>query len=188
MKMPVFTALLTAILILEAGSVQAADKQDKGGLLGNSYSSEMQTINQSSFLLTTRKNVTGDLNEINIHGTKVFNAFEQVKAATLLRAAIEARNLGYSYFSVSGSRNLTNVREKRSSSKNMGGGAPENAFIFAYGHYTNDVELIVEFTVQLSNEVQGQSSEANVNVEVVLRAACLSGSGQNKSRPVTSAG
>ena len=106
----------------------------------------------------------------------------------MLRAAIEARNLGYSYFSISGTRNLTNVKEKRSSSINMGGGAPENVFIFAYGHYTNDVELVVEFTVQLSNEVRGQSSEDNVNVEDVLRAAGLSGSGKNKPRPVKSAG
>ena len=59
--MPVFTALLTTILILQAGSLQAADKKDKGGLLGNSYGSQMEQLKDNIIRITTRQKVTGTL-------------------------------------------------------------------------------------------------------------------------------
>ncbi len=165
---------LLCVVILSMTSITACvthKQPNSGGVLGNSYNSEIQPINSSSFQVTARKNVTGDVAEINIPGTTVANAFEQVKAVSLLRAAIEARHLGYKYFSVSGTRSATNVKEKRSASKDTGGGIPEKAFMLSYAHYTTDVELVLELTIQLTNQVSDSNLNDYVDVDQLLKAA-----------------
>ena len=165
--------LLLIVMLVVTSMTACVTKPDKnqGGVLGNSYASEMQPINQTSFQVTVRKNVTGDAAEINIPGTTVANAFEQVKAVSLLRAAMEARYLGFKYFSVSGTRSATNIKEKRSASRDTGGGAPEKAFVLAYPHYTTDVELVLELTIQLSNQVANNNPDDYVDVDQLLKAA-----------------
>ncbi len=165
--------LLCVVILMMTSMTACVTKQDSnfGGVLGNSYSSEMQPINASSFQITVRKNVTGDIAEINIPGTTVANAFEQVKAVSLLRAAIESHHLGYKYFSVSGTRSQTNIKEKRSASKDTGGGIPEKAFMLSYAHYTTDVELVLELTIQLTNQVSTGNPNDYVDVDQLLKAA-----------------
>lgn len=170
--MKCWNLLCVVILIMTSITACMTYKQpNSGGVLGNSYNSEIQPINSSSFQVTARKNVTGDVAEINIPGTTVANAFEQVKAVSLLRAAIEARHLGYKYFSVSGTRSATNVKEKRSASKDTGGGIPEKAFMLSYAHYTTDVELVLELTIQLTNQVSNSNLNDYVDVDQLLKAA-----------------
>jgi len=163
--------IVVMLIIVSVTGCVTKTGANQGGVIGNSYTSEMQPINQSSFLIIVRKNVTGDAAEINIPGTTVANAFEQVKAVSLLRAAIEARHLGYKYFSVSGTRSATNIKEKRSASKDTGGGIPEKAFMLSYAHYTTDVELVLELTIQLANQVSDQDSTGAVDVDQLLKAA-----------------
>lgn len=137
-------------LLLAVSAVQAADtaKAKKGGLIGNSYGSQMEQLDASTLRITTRKKVAGDLEEVNKPGTTMYNALVAVQNGASARAAIEAKALGYDVFQVLGSRNLTNTLEKRSASVDFGAGA-ENSYTFAPGHYTNDIELAIELTVKL---------------------------------------
>jgi hypothetical protein len=165
-----FSGIAVFGLTLIAVAITANAATKKGGALANNYASQIQILNDSTMVVTTRKLVTGDVREINIPGSKVFNAFEQVKAAALLRTAVEAKSLGFKFFSVSGYSDLTLVREKRSASKSIGGAPPENTFVFAYGHFTNDVEVALELTIQLSNVAPRAESAEYVDVEQILAA------------------
>jgi len=142
-------SMLLAAVMLVATAIGCASSMKKGGLVGNSYASEMRKINDTTLRITTRKKVSGDLNEVNKPGTTMYNALVAVKNGASARAAIEAKNLGYDVFQVLGSRNLTQVIEKRNASADLGGGLSESGFTFAQGHYTNDVELAIELTVKL---------------------------------------
>lgn len=147
MKYRLITAVLATVWL--AGAVPAASK-NKGGLLGNSYSSQLEQVNDTSFRIISRKKVRGTLDEINVPGSTVNKAFAQVADATLVRAAVEARNLGFKVIRAGATRDLSKTLEKRSVSM-CPGGICENAFVFAYGHYFTDVEMAIEVTFDLTN-------------------------------------
>jgi hypothetical protein len=150
--------LAMAMSVSLAGCSTAKKKSD--GLVGNSY---------ATLRITTRKKVSGDLNEVNKPGTSMYNALIAVQNGATARAAIEAKNLGYDVFQVLGSRNLTQVQEKRNASADLGGGLSESAFTFAQGHYTNDVELAIEVTVKLiSGKMPANPPQDYVDVNEVL--------------------
>lgn len=138
--------LVAAMLMVTITS--CASKMNKGGLAGNTYSSQMRQIDDTTLRITTRKKVSGDLDEVNRPGTTMYNALIGIQNGASARAAMEAKNLGYDVFQVLGSRNLTQVVEKRNASADMGG-ASESGFTFAQGHYSNNVELAIELTVKL---------------------------------------
>ena len=140
--------LLAALILVAANNTDAAEMK-KGGLVGNSYASQVQQINGDTLRITTRKKVTGDLDEVNKPGTTMYNALVAVQNGASARAAMEAKNLGYDVVQVLGSRNLTQVQEKRNATADLGGGMSESSFTFAQGHYYNDVELVIEITVRL---------------------------------------
>ncbi len=146
---PIVLSILLVAAMSLGGITGCASNMKKGGLVGNSYSSEMRQINDTTLRITTRKKVSGDLDEVNKPGTTMYNALVDVKNGASARAAIEAKHLGYDVFQVLGSRNLTQVIEKRNASADLGGGLSESGFTFAQGHYTNDVELAIELTVKL---------------------------------------
>jgi len=144
----VLSMLLVAAMSVVAATADA-DEMKKGGLVGNTYASQMQQINDSTLRITTRKKVSGDLDEVNKPGTTMYKALVAVQNGASSRAAMEAKNLGYDVLQVLSSRNLTQVQEKRNATADMGGGMSESAFTFAQGHYYNDVELVIEITVKL---------------------------------------
>ena len=145
----VLTILLVAVMLLVAATATDAAEMKKGGLVGNSYASQVQQINDNTLRITTRKKVSGDLEEVNKPGTTMYDALVAVQNGASARAAIEAKNLGYDVLQVLGSRNLTEVQEKRNATADLGGGLSESAFTFAQGHYYNDIELAIELTVKL---------------------------------------
>jgi len=145
----VLSILLVSAMLLTTATVANAAEMKKGGLIGNSYASQVQQINDDTLRITTRKKVTGDLEEVNKPGTTMYDALVAVQNGAGARAAIEAKNLGYEVLQVLGSRNLTEVQEKRNATADLGGGLSESAFTFAQGHYYNDVELAIELTVKL---------------------------------------
>ena len=140
--------LLVAVMLVAAAAAEAAEMK-KGGLVGNSYGSQVKQINDDTLRITTRKKVSGDIEVVNKPGTTMYNALVAVQNGASGRAAIEAKNLGYDVLQVLGSRNLTQVQEKRNATADLGGGTSESAFTFAQGHYYNDVELAIELTVKL---------------------------------------
>jgi hypothetical protein len=144
----VLSMLLVAAMLVAATTADAA-KMKKGGLVGNSYASQVQQINDTTLRITTRKMVSGDLDEVNKPGTTMYNALVAVQNGASARAAMEAKNLGYDVLQVLGSRNLTQVQEKRNATADLGGGTSESAFTFAQGHYYTEVELAIELTVKL---------------------------------------
>jgi hypothetical protein len=123
--------------------------KNHGGVVGNSYASQMRQIDDTTLRITSRNKVSGDLEEVNKPGTTMYNALVTVQNSASVRAAVEAKNLGYDVFQVLGSRDLTQVQEKRSASADLGDGLSESSFTFAQGHYTNEVELAIEITVKL---------------------------------------
>jgi hypothetical protein len=141
-------SMLLVAAMLAAATAHAAEMK-KGGLVGTSYASQVQQINDTTFRITTRKMVSGDLDEVNKPGTTMHNALVAVQNGAGARAAMEAKNLGYDVLQVLGSRNLTQIQEKRNATADLGGGMSESAFTFAQGHYHNDVELAIELTVKL---------------------------------------
>ena len=142
-------SMLLVAAILMAATTGCAAKMKKGSLVGNSYASQVQQIKDDTLRITTRKKVTGDLEEVNKPGTTMYNALVAVQNGASARAAMEAKNLGYDVLQVLGSRNLTQVQEKRNATADLGGGMSESAYTFAQGHYYNDVELAIELTVKL---------------------------------------
>lgn len=144
----VLIGLLVAAMLVAALTGCAA-KMNKGGLVGNSYNSQMRQIDDTTLRITTRKKVPGDLDEVNKPGTTAYKALIGVQNGATARAAMEAKNLGYDVFQVLGSRDLTEVLENRNASADLGDGLSESSFTFAQGHYTNDVELAIELTVRL---------------------------------------
>lgn len=121
-------------------------KPKKGGSIGNSYSSQMVVVNDKSLRITTRKRVSGSMEEINKPGTSVYKALQAVADAANLRAAVETKYLGYGAFRVLGFRNLTTSQQPRENSRNAMG---EGNFTFAPGNYSDDIELAIELTIEL---------------------------------------
>jgi hypothetical protein len=142
--------LLMGVLAMAAQNSHAADAK-KGGLVGNSYASQMEQISDSLLRITARKKVAGAVSEINTPGTSTYQALQAVQIGAVVRAAIEARNQGYKVFQVvSKNADQSRIIEKRSASHDFfGDGVTEKNSVFAYGHYTDDVELVLEMTVKL---------------------------------------
>jgi hypothetical protein len=145
----VLSVLLVTAMLAVATVACTTNTKKGGGLIGNSYASQIQKINDTTLRVTTRKTVSGDLEEVNKPGTTMYNALIAVQNGASARAAMEARNLGYDVLQVLGSRNLTEVKEKRNATADLGNGTSESSFTFAQGHYYNDVELAIELTVKL---------------------------------------
>ena len=121
-------------------------KPKKGGSVGNSYPSQMIAVNDRSLRITTRKRVSGSMEEINKPGTSVYKALQAVADAATLRAAVESKYLGYGAFRVLGFRNLTTSQQPRQNSRNAMG---EGNFTFAPGNYSEEIELAIELTIEL---------------------------------------
>jgi hypothetical protein len=158
----ILTMLLVAVM-LAAAVTACTTGTKKSGLVPNSFASQVQKINDTTLRITTRKTVSGDVEEVNKPGTTMYNALVAVGNGASARAAMEAKNLGYEVVQVLGSRNLTEVREKRNATADIFGenttdsansfsqshGVGESGYTFAQGHYNNDVELAIELTVKL---------------------------------------
>lgn len=138
-------------------------KPKKGGSIGNSYPSQMVPVSDTSLRITTRKRVSGSMEEINKPGTSVYKALQAVADAATLRAAVEAKYLGYGAFRVLGFRNLTTTQQPRQNSRNAMG---EGNFTFAPGNYSEDIELAIELTIELL-----PSKPADPNVKDVYEVA-----------------
>ncbi|MGC3980871.1 MAG: hypothetical protein QM808_06420 [Steroidobacteraceae bacterium] len=165
-------AIATLAFLLALPATHAASKKT-GGLIGNSYASQFDRIDADTLRITTRKKVTGDINEVNKPGTTMYNALLAVQAGASVRAALEAKNLGYQVFQLQGVRNLTQSLEKRSASVDHGAG-PENSYTFAPGHYTTDIEIAIEMTVKLiAGPMPATPPEDYVNVDQMLIQAGL---------------
>ena len=93
----VLCMLLVAAMLVATTTADTAEMK-KGGLLGNSYASQVRQINDTTLRITTRKKVEGDLDEVNKPGTTMYNALVGVQNGASARAAIEAKNLGYDVF------------------------------------------------------------------------------------------
>jgi hypothetical protein len=74
----VFSMLVVAAMLVASTTADAA-KMKKGGLVGNSYASQAQQINDTTLRITTRKMVSGDLDEVNKPGTTMYNALVAVQ-------------------------------------------------------------------------------------------------------------
>lgn len=166
-----FAVLMSAVLLASVTVVDAADKKKSGGLIGNSYGSQMDQISDTSIRITSRKKVAGDLQEINTPGTSIYKAFIGVSDAAVVRAAVEARNLGFKALKPSGTRNLSQTTERRSASS-CPGGICESDFTFAKGTYSTDVELAIEVTFDMYKEVPADPT-GYVDVEQVLKQVGL---------------
>ena len=121
-------------------------KPKKGGSIGNSYASQMVAINDKSLRITTRKRISGSMDEINKPGTSAYRALQTVADAASLRAAVEAKYLGYGAFRVLGFRNLTTSQQPRQNARAAMG---EDRFTFAPGKYDENIELAIELTIEL---------------------------------------
>jgi len=167
-KAGVLSALLVMAVSVALAGCSAAQKKS-GGLVGNSYESQMRQIDDTTLRITTRKRVSGDLDEVNKPGTSMYNALTAVQNGASARAAIEAKNLGYDIYQVQGYRDLTQVQEKRNANADLGGGVSESGFTFAPGHYTNDVILGIELTVKLiPGKMPANPPQGYVDVNEVL--------------------
>jgi hypothetical protein len=98
-------------LLLTAATAHAYEKVRTGGVLGNNYSSTMVRIDDATMRVTTRKQLSGDLAEVNRPGTSQYNSLVAVQNAAAVRAAVEARALGFNALAILGSRDLTSPQE-----------------------------------------------------------------------------
>jgi hypothetical protein len=154
---------LTATVV----SAFAYDVVKTGGIIGNNFASTMVRVDDTTMRITTRKRVSGDLEEINKPGTTMYNTLIAVQNAATVRAAVEAKALGYLALEIKGSRDLSKVQEMRAASK---GGTPTTDFTFAPGFYHNDVELAVEVVVKaLPGEMPAGQNPKVLDVAKVLK-------------------
>jgi hypothetical protein len=103
--------LLLVGLLSIAAAASAYEKVRSGGTLGNNYSSTMLRVDDSTMRVTTRKQLDGNPAEINRPGTPLYNSLVAVQNAAAVRAAVEARALGYKVLAVLASRDLTSPQE-----------------------------------------------------------------------------
>lgn len=173
MKTKLVAVVMAAVMVVAMGNAEAAKKK-KGGLLGNSYASQFEEVTDTSVRVTSRKKVKGSLDEINTPGTTVNKAFTAITDATVVRASVEANNLGFKYIKASGTRDLSKTATKRFSSGQDGrgtttdsdgnssntcpGGICESEFTFAQGHYTTEVELAIEVTFDMYKDLPTDSA------------------------------
>jgi hypothetical protein len=98
-------------LLLTVAVAHAYEKVRSGGVLGNNFSSTMLRVDDVTMRVTTRKQTHGNLAEVNRPGTLMYNSLVAVQNAAAVRAAVEARALGYDLLAVLGSRDLTSPQE-----------------------------------------------------------------------------
>jgi hypothetical protein len=99
----------------------------RGGSLGNNYAGQLIVINERTLRITTRKRVSGSLEEINKPGSSVYKALQAVADAASLR-------------------NLTSAQQPRANSMNASG---EAGYTFAPGKYDESIEVAIELTIEL---------------------------------------
>lgn len=165
----IFCAIILAFL---AGAVNTAWAAESGGVVGNSYSSTMIQPTTDTMRITTRKRVRGDINEADKAGTSVNEALVAIQNAAEVRAAIEAKAMGYDVVEVISYRNKSQNIEKRSASR-APGGINEKDFTWGGGtpNYTDEVELIIEVDMKLIAGSMPQNPPASyIDVNEVLQA------------------
>lgn len=187
-------AAVVCIAVLGAALLAGCSSQSvssgaggSGGMVGNSYASQLVQLDPTTLQITTRKRVTGDLDEVTKPGTTTYKALAQVIASAKLRAALESKNLGYRYFLVQGVQNQSRTIEERSS---QSGAIPESGFSFAPGHYGNDVELIIQATVKLwgkADDPATQNATPPENAYDVDKVLADAGLGQANAAAATPA-
>lgn len=164
----VLSLIVASGLVLPSLPLSAAKQ---GGLMGNSYSSQMKKVGKDKLRITTRKKVRGDLEEASTPGTTVYDALAAIQQAAVLRAAVEAKNLGYDVVNVVSARNLSQALDKRGSDRSPGGVSESE---FAWGgasHYTQEVELVIEITVALIEGGMPESPPSSyIDVNETLKA------------------
>jgi hypothetical protein len=169
------------VILMTLAGCSPANKKS-GGIVGDSYGSQMTQVNDTTLRITTRKRVSGDLKEVNKPGTTMYNTLIAVQNGATARAAIEAKNLGYDVFKVLSSRNLTQVHEKRNVSADLGG-LSEREYTFAPGHYKKDVVLAIEITVKLiPGKMPTNPPQDYVDVNTVLAKLGLTDVFANKKQ------
>ena len=163
------TKLMVALALTGgAHSTFAYDAVKTGGIIGNGFSSSMARVDDATMRITTRKRISGDLEEVNKPGTTMYNSLIAVQNAATVRAAVEAKALGYKVLEVQGSRDLSKVEEKRAASK---GPVPTTDFTFAPGVYHNDVELAIEVVVKgIPGEMPATPVPKLLDVAKILKA------------------
>ncbi len=108
MKWKLLPAAMTLCgLLVPVTVAYAYEKVRTGGVLGNNYSSTMLRIDDVTMRVTTRKQLNGNLAEVNRPGTPMYNSLVAVQNAAAVRAAVEARALGYNVLAILASRDLT---------------------------------------------------------------------------------
>ena len=168
MKCNTGTWMLAMLLVATAGRVDAYEPVGKKGALKNSYASQMARVDDSTMRITTRKRISGSLEEVNRPGTTMFNALKAVTDAATVRAAVEAKALGYDVVQILGSRNLSRVQEMRAASK---GETPTRDFTFAPGVYHDDVELAIEVVIKgVPGDMPAEPPQDYLDVNAVLKA------------------
>ena len=165
MKSVTFPAFLLFALIVFTYPAQSAEKIKP--VIDNNWGSKMVMIDKDTMRVTTKKRISGDLDEINEPGTSMYQTFQRIQAASLLRTALESKNLGYGYFVVSGVRNVTSERERT----RVTGEVEESDFTFAPGHYSTEVDLGIEVTTNLyKTQEELPSDESYYSVAEILAA------------------
>lgn len=147
---------LLATGLVTPAPTSAADDWEPA--VANSWESEARRIDEDTIRVSTRKRVAGDLEEINKPGTSVNNAFGNIQQATLLRVALESKNLGFDLFQITGTRNLTTQRDRN----RVSGDAKESDFAMAPGHYQAEIELGIQVTADLLSGPSSESLPADV--------------------------
>lgn len=142
----VFAAMLAYLLAVGPAAVA---QDEEGGLLGNTYASHMNRTAEDILKITTRKRVRGDIEEASRPGTSVNDALVAIQQAASLRAAVEAKHLGYDIFEVMHARDLSRVEARRGSDQSAGGISESDYTWGGTSHYTDSVELEIEITVRL---------------------------------------
>ena len=85
-----------------------------------------------------------------------------------VRAAVEAKALGYKVLEVQGSRDLSKVEERRAASK---GPVPITDFTFAPGVYHSDVALAIEVVVKgIPGDMPATPDPKLLDVAKILKA------------------
>ena len=72
-------SILLVAAMLAAATTACTTDTKKGGLVPNSYASQVQKLNDTTLRITTRKMVSDDLEEINKPGTTMYNALVAVQ-------------------------------------------------------------------------------------------------------------
>jgi hypothetical protein len=164
----------TAVPAEEAApAASSVRKPKRGGSVGNSYASQLNVINDMALRITTRKRVSGSMDEVTRPGSSTYRALQAVADAASLRAAIETKYLGYGAFRVRGFRNLTTSQQPRANSLNATG---EAGYTFGPGNYNDSIELAIELTIELLPAMPAEPEGKDVyDVEPILQAAGISG-------------